>query len=77
MMKLSVEITPSGPKVGTDAVARLLYALGDELRSPGFALLQGPPHARAVLASRTVVDHETSSILIGELVTAPHQPGGK
>jgi len=77
MMKLFVEITPSSPKVSTDAVARLLYALGDDLRSPAFALLQGPSQTRTVLLSRNVIDHETNSILIGELVTAPHQPGGK
>ena len=76
-MKLSVEITPSAPNVDMEAVARLLCALADELRSPGFCLLQGPPQARTVLVSRVVIDHKTNTVLIGELVTAPHQPSGK
>ena len=77
MMKLSVEITPSNPTVSTAAIAHLLFDLSKALLEPGFDALQGPPQTRTVLLSRNVIDHETSSILIGELVTAPHQPGGK
>jgi hypothetical protein len=77
MMRLSVEITPSNPKVSTAAISHLLFDLSKELLEPGFNVLQGPPQTRTVLLSMHVVDQTTNSILIGELVTAPHQPGGE